>query len=222
VNLLGDKSTDGTIGWTERRGLADPPHGHHRPSLGDWLPGARFPSWPGAARSSTPRPKIRVQSPNRAPCSLSPSVHNDQASKASFPPPVPLGSPRRTRPYCGTTQGCQGCPSAASPTLTALCRPQCPRVTPTGGAAAASGESRGPPALPLGLDGGVQIRGGGAARLRERAPLGLSSPAPELPRSCRSLDPSSRGSPATTPRFSTLPSRSTSRSHLGLGRSAGA
>jgi hypothetical protein len=106
------------------------------------------------ARRPTKRPKIRLQSSDRAPQrSFSSSFVGAVPSRhCGGSPTHPLGSPRRTTAVPRAVAGCQGFPSAASPALTARHRPRCSRVVPTGGAAAASGKSRGPPALPLSLD----------------------------------------------------------------------
>src|ERR1700753_1425016 len=78
---------------TERRGDAVPRLGPWRPLFGDRLPGARIPSWPGAASSSFSRPKIRLQSlPSRS------ALSSSEAFTASGPPLSLHSLPRGPRP----------------------------------------------------------------------------------------------------------------------------
>src|ERR1700753_1993608 len=78
---------------TERRGHAGPRLGPRRPLFGARPPGARIPSWPGAARSSTSRPKIRLQSlPSRF------ALSSSEAFTASGPPLSLPSLPRGPRP----------------------------------------------------------------------------------------------------------------------------
>jgi hypothetical protein len=123
----------------------------------DWLALARLPSWPGAAGSSTSRPKIRLQSHHRA-------LRIRSAGSRAPEPVLPL-APSRLPPSndcrtAGRRTVCQGFPPAASPALTARRRPRCRRVVPRGGAAhlrKEQGTARPPPLL----TGGVQIGGKG-------------------------------------------------------------
>lgn len=83
VNLLGDRSVDGTIGWTERRGQADPRRGPQRPpsAIGSptrvFHPGPELLIAPHRGRRYECSPTIAL----RIPSSL--SLHGDRASKAS-------------------------------------------------------------------------------------------------------------------------------------------